>query len=194
MLRRSNWWIIAAAVVLFALILVIFVHDAQAPPAPAALPLTQSFDDSPQGFTLMYPAEWELQIPAQGMAIWGPPETLYELVPGPTFTVQRAEPLSIVGTLDAAMERYLQSGPLREPDRWHITEESQPTQLEGRDARVVTVEGADNAGAPAMHARIIVTTADNTFVYFFVSAVPVDKREQYEPTFDGMLATVRILE
>lgn len=194
MLRRSGFWIVVAAVVLFALILVIFVHDAQAPPAPAALPLTKSFDDSPQGFTLLYPDEWEVQIPAQGIAVWGPPDTLYNAVPGPTFTVQRAEPLSIVGTLDAAVDRYLQSGPLRDADRWHVTEAMQPTQLEGRDARVVMVEGSDSEAAPQMHARIIVTSADNTFVYFFVMAVPVEKREQYDPTFDEMLATVRILE
>ena len=193
MLRRPSWWIIVG-IVLFALILVIFVHDAQAPPAPAALPLTQSFDDSPQGFTLMYPDEWEFQIPTQGIATWGPPETLYNGVPGPTLTVQRAEPLSIVGTLDAALDRYLQSGPLRQPDRWHITEAMQTTKLEGRDARVVALEGSDADGAPQMHARIVVTTADNTFVYFFVTAVPVDKREQYEPTFDAVLASVRILE
>ncbi|MCC6801461.1 MAG: hypothetical protein IT319_01155 [Anaerolineae bacterium] len=193
MLRRFNWWIIVAAAVLLALILVIFVHDAQAPPAPAALPLTRSFDDSPQGFTLMYPAEWEVQIPAQGMAIWGPPDTLYNGVPGPTFTVQRAEPLSVVGTLDAAVERYLQSGPLRTPDRWHVIETTE-TELEGREARRIIIEGSDSDAAPEMQARVIVTTSDNTFVYFFVTAVPLDKREQYDPTFDEMLATVRILE
>ena len=193
MLRRSGWWIMVA-VVLFTLILVIFVRDAQAPPAPVALPLTRSFDQSPTGFTLMYPEEWEYQLPAQGMAVFGPAETLYNSVPGPTLTVQRAEPISVVGTLDTALDRYLQGGPLRTLDRWRISEAVRTVQLEGRDARLVTLEGADSEGAPATSARIVVTSADNTFVYFFITAVPVEKQSSYDPTFDDMLASVKILE
>ncbi|MFN8450103.1 MAG: hypothetical protein U0521_16350 [Anaerolineae bacterium] len=193
MLRRSSLWVVAA-VVLFALILVIFVRDAQAPPAPVALPLTESFDQSPTGFTLMYPAEWETQIPAAGIAIFGPAETLSGTEPGPTLTVQRANPLSVVGTLDAALDSYLNNGPLSDSDRWRITDPVQTVQIDGRDARSVSVQGSDSDGAPEMHARIVITSADNTFVYFFITAVPVDKRDRYDPTFDAMLASVRILE
>jgi hypothetical protein len=193
MFRR--WWWVFGIVIVAALVLAVFVYDAQAPAMPtAALPLTQTFDQSPTGFTLRYPEEWDYIIPDVGVAVFGPSEALNNGVPGPTFHVQRSFPLSVVGTLDAAMDRFLQNGPLRNPDRWHVVEAVQPVQVEGRDARTVVVEGADSAAAPPLRSRITAVSSDNTFVYFFIASVPVANLPTYEATFDAILASVRILE
>ncbi|MBI1259415.1 MAG: hypothetical protein GC204_18260 [Chloroflexi bacterium] len=176
------------------MIIAIFVHDAQTPPTPVALPLTHIFDKSPTGFTLKYPDDWTYAIPTIGVFVLAPTETLNGTQPGPTFTVQRAEPLSIMGTLDSALDRYLQSGPLRTPGRWQITDPAHTIEFDGRDARMTQLEGADVQGTPALHTQIITTSANNSLVYLLITTVPVSKRAAYEPTLDAMLKTVQILE
>src|SRR5215213_2086792 len=99
MLKIPRWVfvaVVAAAVVIG--IAVVFIRDAQTPRVPVALPLTKTFDESPTGFTLKYPEEWEYVIPTIGVLVMGPPQTLYENEPGPTLTIQRTQPLSISGT------------------------------------------------------------------------------------------------
>lgn len=193
--KSSRLWAIGAAVlIVLILIAATVIQDAQTVRTPVALPLVNTFDKSPTGFSVQYPETWEYIIPMVGVMVMGPPETLFEGAPGPTFTVQRTLPLSITGSLEKALESYLESGPLRVEGRWQITLPITRTTLEERDARVVEVEGSDHANSPRLHARIIATTADNTFVYLFVISTPVDKQAHFAPTFAAMLATVRILE
>ena len=112
MSKIPRWAFIAGAVVLAAIVIaVIFIRDAQTPLAPVALPLTETFDDSPTGFTLMYPEEWDYVIPVPGVMVMGPPQTLFENEPGPSLTIQRSDPLTVVETLDAVLNRYFQLGP-----------------------------------------------------------------------------------
>lgn len=188
------WAAFGAAVVVLSAIIVLFIVDAQAVKPPTPLPLTQTFDQSPTGFTFMYPEGWDYMIPMLGVMVMGAPETLYEGVPGPTFTVHRIEPLTVLGTLDNALQRYLESGPLRVPGQWEIVEPISSITFEGRDARVVELVGADNEANPPTHTRIVVTSADNTFVYVFITTVPVDRKAAYDPTLQAVLDTVRILE
>jgi hypothetical protein len=185
---------VGVALVALAAILFVFVRDAQTPPAPVALPLTNSFDGSPTGFTLRYPDGWSYSIPQIGVFVIAPDQTLSGSEPGPTLTVQRAEPISIAGTLDSALDRYLRNGPLRTGSAWKLTSGIQTTQFLERDARSVELEGTDSPNAPRMHARITVATAKNTIIYFLVTSVPVEKLAAYTPTLDAMLATVQILE
>jgi hypothetical protein len=185
------------AAVLAAGILMLFLLDAravQSPNSPEALPLTRTFDESPTGFTLNYPEEWQYVIPSLGIMLLGPPETLNEGVPGPSLTVQRAEPLSVVGDLDAALERYLSSGPLRVSGQWEITDAAQVIRFDERDARGVELEGSIVEGGVPMHMRIVVTSADNTFVYLIITMMPLERRADLEPTLEAILATLRILE
>ncbi len=186
--------IVGAALVGLALVIAIFVRDAQTPPTPKALPLTKTFDDSPTGFTFQYPDDWAYAIPTLGVLVVAPQPVLSGSEAGPTLTVQRAEPLSIVGSLDAALERYLRNGPLRVAGRWTITSPAQPVEFAGRGALSVEVEGADAANAPAYHSRILAAAADNSIVYFFVASVPVEKRAAHELTLEAMLDTVQLLE
>ncbi len=186
---------IAVALVLLAVaaVITVFVIDAQAvktrPPV-----LSKVFDKSPTGFTLRYPDGWEYLIPMIGLMTMGAPETLYQNQPGPTFTVQRTLPLSISGSLDEALNNYLQSGPLRVTGRWSITAEISQTRLEGRDARVVELVGSDQPDALRLHTRMIATAADNTFVYLFITTAPEGEQARYEPLFKAILESVEILE
>ncbi|HVU11970.1 MAG TPA: hypothetical protein VHD90_11865 [Phototrophicaceae bacterium] len=192
-MRRRWWLLIGLVVIVFAVIVVVFVRDAQTSATPVALPLTQSFNDS-ASITFKYPDDWSYAIPAQGLIIVGPNQTINGGEPGPTLTIQRAEPLSIVGTLDAALDRYLQNGPLHAPDRWQVTTAAHPIQFGGQDARAVELEGSDSASAPPDHTQIITTTSKNQFVYLLITTVPVSKQAAYDPTLAAMLDAVKILE
>jgi hypothetical protein len=188
------WAAVGGAVVVLGAIIALFIADALAPKNAAPLPLTETFDDSPTGFSFMYPGEWDYIIPMIGVLVTGPPQTLYEGVPGPTFTVHRLNPLSVLGSLDEALQGYLDSGPLRVPGRWQVTAPASTIVFEGRDARVVELRGSDAEGGAPMHTRMVITAADNTFVYVFITTVPADGRTTYEQTLQAMLDTVRILE
>lgn len=195
MLKISRWVFAAIGVTLvFAAILIVFIRDAQTPPAPMALPLTKSFNESPTGFTLLYPEEWQYFIPARGLMVMGPPQTIFQGEPGPTLTVQRADPLTVVGTLDAALDRYLSLGPLSNEAQWEVVEPIRVTTFEGRDARAVDLQGANAEGAPELYTRVIATVADNTFVYLIVLSTPAERRDAFDPTLNAMLETIRILE
>jgi len=188
------WAAVGAVVAVLAAIIALFIADAQSTKTPAPLPLVNTFDDSPTGFSFMYPEDWEYMIPLLGVLVTGPSQTLYQGQPGPTFTVQRIEPISIWGTLENALDSYLQSGPLRQSGRWTIVTPVTTTTLENRDARMVELEGSDGEGAAPLHTRIVATLADNTFVYIFITSVPVDHQNLYASTLQAMLDSVRILE
>lgn len=184
---------VTLALVVVVAVVTVFVLDAQAvktrPPV-----LSKVFDKSPTGFTLRYPDGWEYIIPMVGLMTMGAPETLYQHQPGPTFTVQRTLPLSISGSLDEALNNYLQTGPLRVTGLWDIMGEMSRTTLEGRDARVVELVGSDQSDALRLHTRMIATTADNTFVYLFITTAPESEQAHYEPLFKAILESVEILE
>ncbi len=189
-----RWLILGAVILVFVLIVALFVRDAQTPITPVTQPLTQTFDKSPTGFTMKYPADWNYTIPTIGVFVLAPEQMPDEKELVPTFTIQRAEPLSVTGTLDNALDRYLQNGPLRVPGRWQITSAIQTLQIDGRDARQVEIEGADAPGSPPLHTKIVVTASNNTLVYFLSTTMPVSKRAAFEPTLDAMLKTVHLLE
>lgn len=163
------------------------------PGAGEALPLTQTFDKSPSGFEFKYPTDWDYTIPMQGVLLSGPVEVL-DGVPGPLFVVQRGLPVSIPGSLSAALGSYLETGPLADPDNWRITIEERDTTLDGRPARMVDLEGSDGPEDTRFHSQVIATASDNTFVYLFILTVPVNQRDRFEPTLLAMLDSVRILE
>jgi len=126
--------------------------------------------------------------------LMGPPQTIFQGEPGPTLTIQRADPLTVVGTLDAALDRYLELGPLSDQALWEVVEPIRATTFEGRDARAVDLQGANAEGAPELYTRVIATAADNTFVYLFVLSTPAERRAAFDPTLNAMLETIRILE
>jgi hypothetical protein len=194
MFKSSRMWVLVGALAAFGVLVVVFILDAQAVKIPAPLPLVKTFDNSPTGFSLKYPEDWEYVFPTVGILIVGPPATLYNNEPGPTFTVQRLQPLSVFGTLDNALDQYLRNGPLRVSGRWEITQAVSPVLIEGREARIVELQGSDIEGGEPMYTRIIATSADNSFVYVFITLNPVDRQAIFASTLAAMLNTVEILE
>lgn len=193
--KDLRWVIIAAAVIFVAVaIAVVFVRDAQTPPTPVALPLTQTFDDSPTGFTLKYPEEWQYIIPAVGVMVMGPPQTLFDNQPGPSLTIQRSYPLSISGSLEGALDSYLQAGPLSQEGLWQITVPIHETMLDNREARTVELKGSNAPGLAQLHTSITATAADNTFVYLVVASSPADRVANFAPTINAIMQTLEILE
>ncbi|MEP7290568.1 MAG: hypothetical protein ABI835_02240 [Chloroflexota bacterium] len=189
-------WILFAGIpaLLVVLLLFVFVRDAQMPPAPVALPLTETFDDSPSGFTFQYPAEWRYTIPVRGVLLLGPPQTIFDGEAGPSLTVQRSDPLTVVGTLDEGLDRYLNLGPLRTQGLWQITQPVSTTTFNGRDARAVELEGSNAEGTPRLFTRVVATVADNSFVYLIITSTPAERRAAFEPTLNAILDTIQILE
>lgn len=184
--------LVAAATAAIALV---FVMDSRAvrERVPAALPLTHVFDDSPTGFRLKYPDGWQYIIPIQGVAVIGPGATLRQEELGPSFTVQRNAPLEVFGTLEKALDGYLQSGPLS-AGRWRLLGEMAETTFQGRAAISAELEGTNVKDGAPMHMAITATTAQNTFVYLLIAMTPVEKLKQYRPTLEAILASVEILE
>jgi hypothetical protein len=192
---------IALAVIVAAIVIAAFflaTRPVSAPPDDALLtpqpePLVNTFDRSPTGFSFQYPDGWTYQIPFQGVLLAGLPESLDNTVPGPIFAVQRGLTLNLAGSLSGAIEMYLQDGPLRTDAQWQVTVPEADTTVDGRPARVVELEGAEQGGTPS-HTRIIATAADNTLIYLFIITAPLTDAAQYRPTFDAMLASVEIFE
>ncbi|KXK52622.1 MAG: hypothetical protein UZ13_01159 [Chloroflexi bacterium OLB13] len=164
-----------------------------APREGEPLPLTRTFDKSPSGFEFKYPTDWDYTIPMQGVLFAGPVDVLTGS-PGPLFAVRRSLPVSIPGSLSAALNSYLETGPLSKPDNWRITVEERDITLDGRPGRIVDLEGAEGPDDTRIHSQVIATTSDNTFVYMFILTVPVSQRDRFEPTLLAMLESVRILE
>jgi hypothetical protein len=181
-------------IVLKFLWVVCVVLAACTPNTPAAVELSQVFDDSPTGFSFRYPDGWTYVIPMQGMLVLGTPETLNNEQAGPTFTAQRSAPLSVFGSLDAALDQYLQRGPLREGTSWTQLGEITTSTFLGRDARVADLQGKENAASPELRARVLATAAENSLVYLFILTAPVDTWDADGPTLEAVLASVKILE
>lgn len=194
MTKTTQRLIISIGVILAAALFVVIFTSTPSGQNTTPIVLSRTFDKSPTGFSFQYPDDWEYLIPAQGILLAGFPMTLYENEPGPTLTVQRLTPLSIMGNLETALDSYLQNGPLRVPDKWQITTPAYATTLEGRPAYAVALEGSDIEGSDPLWTQFLVTTAENTFIYLFITTTPVTMKVRFTPLFDAILASVRILE
>jgi hypothetical protein len=156
--------------------------------------LTRTFDKSPTGFTFRYPDGWEYLIPMQGLLVLGDPTTLYDNVAGPTFTVQRNDPLSVYGSLDEALDLYLRRGPMR-PDRsWSMLGDINKSTFEGREALIVDIQGKENEASPELRAHVVVTTSQNSFVYMLILTAPTENWSVHEPILTAMLDSLKLLE
>jgi hypothetical protein len=183
---------ILAISTLAALLLVSVDFSGRIASAPA--PLVNHFDESPGGFSFDYPDGWRYVIPLPGTLLAAPEDLLNDGVPGPSFTVQRGQPLTISGTVEGALQAYLDNGPLRTPGRWRITEPIAPATLDGRDGLTVVLNGSEaNTGEP-VETRITAAAADSRFVYLIVTTVPENQRAQFNATLAAMTASIKLLE
>jgi hypothetical protein len=188
---KPNLRFLSFAVALVVILIAALIFFTRTPTTPENR-LTRVFDDSPTGFTFRYPDDWDYTIPAPGLLIAGLAQTIQQGEAGPTFTVQRANPLSIYETLDAALDQYLRRGPLSED--WQQTGEITPGTFQGRESLTVAIERPEDETSPAQRGEILVTTAENTLVYFIVLTAPTSVWDTFEPILRAMLNTVMILE
>lgn len=159
-----------------------------------AIALPNTFDDSPSGFTFRYPEGWTYIIPMQGLLVSAPPETLSQSEAGPTFTIQRTDPLSVYGSLGEALDLYLRRGPLRPDREWRQVGEIERSTFDGRESLIVEIQGRENEVSPELHARVLATTAENSFVYLIVLTAPLEQWQEQEAILFAMLESVRLLE
>lgn len=155
--------------------------------------LTQQFR-SQTGVNFDYPEHWQSVIPERNIIFLADPAVLNQQ-PGASMTIQRSLRLTTeVDTLEAALERYVQRGPLAAAGEWTLTGEIRATQIDGRDARSVSLEGSEFADAPPMRSQISVTAADNGIFYIFAMSAPRSGWDAVEPTFVAILDSVNIQE
>jgi hypothetical protein len=181
------------AVIGLALVAVVLVVT-RLPMPLDTLPLTQVFDDSPQGFTIRYPADWDYTIPIHGLILFGPNATLFQAKPGPTFTIQRLGPLAAFGALEEALDLYLRRGPLREDRLWEQQGQITTTTLRNRPALRVEITGREFQDSPESRVNILATLAQNTFVYVIAMTAPLENWPAVERTLQAMLDSLEILE
>jgi hypothetical protein len=192
-LSRKIWVIAGGLAAVVVILLAVFLLTRPTVPNASDL-LTRTFDHSPTGFTFRYPDGWEYLIPMQGLLVLGDPATLYESVPGPTFTVQRNDPLSVYGTLDEALDLYLRRGPMRSDRSWEMLGEINKSTFEGRDALSVDIQGKENEVSPELRAHVVVTTSQNSFVYMLILTAPAENWSAHEPILTAMLDSLKLLE
>jgi hypothetical protein len=161
--------------------------------APPALPLTNTFDESP-AFSFDYPEAWQTVIPMQNLLVAAAPQTLAGEQVGASFTVQRSMALTREGNLSTALDTYLRRGPLR-PDRdWTVVEEVETATLNDHPALVVTVEGRDEADAPLLRSQVVAVDPAADVYYIISLSAPLETWPQDATTLDAMLNTVQITE
>jgi hypothetical protein len=192
-LSRKTWVIVGGVAAVGVILLAVFLLTRPSVPNSSDL-LTRTFDKSPTGFTFRYPDGWEYLIPMQGLLVLGDPATLYESVPGPTFTVQRNDPLSVYGSLDEALDLYLRRGPMRSDRSWEMLGEINKSTFEGRDALSVDIQGKENEVSPELRAHVVVTTSQNSFVYMLILTAPAENWSAHEPILTAMLDSLKLLE
>lgn len=192
-MSRKTWVIVGGLAAVVVILLAVFLLTRPSVPNSSDL-LTRAFDKSPTGFTFRYPDGWEYLIPMQGLLVLGDPATLYESVPGPTFTVQRNDPLSVYGTLDEALDLYLRRGPMRSDRSWEMLGEINKSTFEGRDALIVDIQGKENEVSPELRAHVVVTTSQNSFVYMLILTAPAENWSAHEPILTAMLDSLKLLE
>jgi hypothetical protein len=154
--------------------------------------LTNDFESN--GFRFSYPEDWQHQIPQTNMLFLASPEVLSRQV-GASITVQRSIRLSgEADTLEAALDFYLERGPLRADRAWAVIGDVENITFAERDALLVNLEGAEIAGTMPMHSDIYITRANNGLIYVFTVTAPQEQWQAIQPTLTAILNSVTILE
>ncbi|MDQ7026570.1 MAG: hypothetical protein Q9P01_14220 [Anaerolineae bacterium] len=145
-------------------------------------------------FRFRYPEDWQHQIPQTNMLFLASPDVLRQQA-GATVTIQRSIRLSAeADTLEAALDFYLERGPLRADRDWAIVEAAQSITFDDREALTVVLEGAEVEGTTLMRSEIYITQSNNNLIYVFSVTAPQAQWDSIEATFSAILDSVTILE
>lgn len=159
----------------------------------APLPLTETYDLSPTAFKFNYPVGWMVQLPQQGLLILAPEETLRG-IPGASMVVQRSVRLAGENDLEAALNSYLENGPLRNQREWNILAERITTTLGDRTALRVELEGRQIDDAPLTRVSVIIAEADSGAIYIITFTAPSEQWVSISSTFEAILGSMTIIE
>ena len=190
MLKRR--WILALVALIVAVIgIALGLQNLTTKQSPVAL--TERFENS-ESFHFSYPADWQYIIPEQNIIFLASPEVLNQEA-GASITIQRSLRLMTeVETLAAALDLFLERGPLAESRSWEVVEAAQATEVNGRDALVAVLEGAEFEDSQPLHSEITVTRSDSGIFYVFAASASVEQWPEVEGTIQAILDSVTILE
>jgi len=160
---------------------------------PSTPPLVHEYTKSPTAFSFRYPEGWMYQIPQVGVLILARTDA-FQGEAGPSFTIHRSSTLAMEGSLEAALDEYMQRGPLRPNRQWQMLGEITPTTFKGREALTVEVQGSEFEDWPALRTRITALRAGVVTIYLFIQSAPVDQWEAELPLLDSILNSVELYE
>jgi hypothetical protein len=150
--------------------------------------------ESVNAFSFQYPNGWQYVIPEYNVLLLGKPQTLVNNQPGPTLTVHRSLTLIGEGSLESALNTYLQQGPLSPEKAWQKLSEISLTTLSDLPALVIDLQGNEHPTWPEMHSQITAVGARNGNIYFLTISSPVSDWESDRPVLESILKSVKIVE
>lgn len=154
--------------------------------------ITLANDFESNAFAINYPADWQYQIPQVNMLFLASPEILAQQA-GATVTLQRSVALSSsANTLSAALDSYLERGPLRSDRNWELVSEIETVTIDTYEAVRATVEGSEEIGTLTMRSEIYVLQADSGFYFIYTMTAPVENWDDLSPTFTAMRNSIDI--
>lgn len=154
--------------------------------------LNRDFESN--AFRFSYPDDWSYQVPQPNILFLASPEVQRQEA-GATISIQRSLRLSAeADNIEAALNIYLERGPLRWDRVWRVVEAATPVIFDEREALRVIIEGAEVAGTREMHSEITIAAADNGIFFIFTVTAPLDQWERMQASFEAILASVEILE
>lgn len=183
---------LAALIILLSGAMLVWFNSQSASDAPPNIELTNNFESN--GFTVAYPEDWQYNIPQTNLFFLGSPAVMQQEA-GASLAIQRIIRMSGgPQTLQEALTIYMENGPLRYGTDWTITEDIYDTTLDERPAVRVALEGADRAESERLHSEIVLTRADNSFIYVIAITTPLAQWQNMRPTLSAILESIAILE
>lgn len=145
-------------------------------------------------FSLSYPDDWQHQIPQTNMLFLASPEVLAQQA-GATITLQRSVALSSsADSLSAALDTYLERGPLRSDRNWEQIGAIETAELDTYEAVLAVVEGSEQVGTLMMRSEIYVLQAESGFYFIFTLTAPLEQWDTVIPILSAIKDSVDISE
>jgi hypothetical protein len=186
----SGWRLRVLFTVALALVAVVVILNVV---SQRTIDLPHTYDRSPTTFQFRYPDGWIYQVPEVGILVAAPPETLGG-DPGPSFTVQRSTSLMMQASLAAALDLYLNQGPLLPNRQWALVGDVTEMTFSGRPAVMVELQGSEFPDWPQLYTRVILAQASNRVVYVLAVTTTLENWDADRALLESILDSVEILE
>lgn len=149
---------------------------------------------SSAAFRFDYPDDWKYQIPQPNILFLASGELL-QTQSGASMTIQRSIRLTAEAeSLEAALNIFLERGPLRSDRAWQIVEEMKQAELNQRPALRLALAGSERDDDSLMRSEVFVTSADNGIYYILAMTAPLEQWDNAALNFGAILNSFVILE